>query len=222
MNHIYKTVLDKNTGEMKAVSEHASGYIHSSKSTKKQLKSNSSGSVLKSRLTSLVSAISLVIGTNLCVTAYADNTTYTYTYSGEKTDLVESASIPGNFNQLIGNGTTLGIFKADNESNILVDYAVNEEKDNIPKFILAGYADLTGQDQFYNPVTDPNGENLDHIILDGNKITIENSEVNGSIYAGLAHITEEITRNSTCDSLSSTCSSDSNDILSNKKSDGIS
>ena len=193
MNHIYKTIFNKKTGQITVVSENSSnqsrsqqGSDHKKKAIQENKPSTSISIISKSALTL---AIGLILGGT---TAFAETI-----YTGDSADLKTSQSVGGNFDQLIGSSTANGVVAFDTNNPVIpsvsnTDITIDYSSGTTPNFVLSGYSYVNGDD------------NIENIDASKNTITLKQGEINGPIYAGLAHYTS-ITDDITCPNTTMNC-----------------
>lgn len=117
MNHIYKTIFNKSTGEIKVTSEHASSHSRSQTISAQTTQSKALKSIYSHSQTILAYTIGLILSMNSMTSSATD-----YTYTGTASELITSDdnSISGNFNQLIGSNVAKGIMQQNNQSNVTI------------------------------------------------------------------------------------------------------
>ena len=194
MNHIYKTIFNKRTGQIAVVSEKASNQSRSqngSDQKKERSTENKSSSFVKAiNKNTLTTAIIIILGSSTTFAAIE--------YTGNSSDLTTSQSIGGNFNQLIGNSTANGVTEfnsnspytpLDSNADVTINYSSATQ---VPDFVIAG-STFASMDSILAIITASN-----------NQITLEQGAINGPIYAGLAHATS-ITGDIDCATTPSKC-----------------
>lgn len=171
MNHIYKTIFNKRTGQISVVSEKSSNHSQSQQSrgvTKKVTLENKfdnfSNLITKRALTIAISLILSSTG------SFAD-----IIYKGDS-ELTISQNIGGNFDQVINNSNSLGIIDLDaSNTTIIINYLSGIS----PEFVVAGYNYLKSSED------EKTSNSLN------NNIKIENGNIDGNIYSGLSHISNK-------------------------------
>lgn len=172
MNHIYKTILDRNTGVIKAVAENASGHCKS-QTKKGQIREVTPISTIKKNkgnIKILSFAVALIFNGLVMTFSHAE------TYTGDGNTLKTSNQVSTQFEQLINNTTAKGILgNSVNGNKILtIDYASG----TTPDFVVLGYETVN------------DGNNAEKKETNNNQIIFERGNIAGNIYAGLSHYTK--------------------------------
>ncbi|MEB3753640.1 autotransporter domain-containing protein [Acinetobacter sp. MD2(2019)] len=173
MNKIYKTVLNKNTGEIVAVSEKETSNSRSQCGTNpKNSEIEIHGLDLQSddlpKLSTKKRALVLVVGLSLA-SFYSSNAFAATTYDGTAT-LTDSTLVGGNFSQIINNPAGKGVYDAtESDADVTVNYATGDT----PDFVLAGYSSVNADN------TAEAKKSLN------NTVTLQQGKINGNVYAGL-------------------------------------
>jgi len=149
MNHIFKTVFNKQTMKTVVVSEKVSGNHQSQSGTNKNIESiTQEASTLAAKRNSLAISIGLVLST-LC----SANTFAITPYTGDLSTLTQSINISESFSQLIAGKNASGVYDngittLDTETTPIgiiqsdADITVNYSTGTTPDFILAGYSSV--------------------------------------------------------------------------------
>ncbi len=175
MNHINKSILNHETGLTNAnLMRGENDYKSHNANLKNQNLNNKNYSIRSFRDTLLASSfLFFILGTVSSAQQI---------YDGNASLLVTGGSIAGNFENLIGTGSSLGFIARDdngepilNGANAIVDFS----NGTTPDFVVVGYSALFG-------TTDKT------TTTNTNTLTLTNGSVNGDIYVGLSHYTDVV------------------------------
>ncbi|OTG87463.1 hypothetical protein B9T31_02875 [Acinetobacter sp. ANC 4558] len=198
MNHVYKTILNKKTGQIVVVSEKASNH-DKSQSQKDSKRSKSIENKQKSCLISLqetsLKKSSLAFSIGLVSTLLSANL-FATTYTGNASQLVNSTTLDGNFDKLIDSTSANGLLDTN---SITIDYTSG----TAPDFVVVGYE-----------TTDINKTVASS---NNNTVTLKQGNIHGNVYAGLAHSTL-VTGNVDCSDLAAQCNNAVNELSINATS----
>lgn len=179
MNHIFKTLLNRKTGEINVVSEnarcgHKSNSLNSSMGSDCDHKTSIHYSRKSFKKTVLAYSTSLIFFSLLNTASFAADQTYNSSVA-----LQNISAISGNLNKLLGSDILQGVISTEpnndislSNANLIIDYT----NATIPDFSIAGYSGLFGSNQTTST-------------LNNNSVTLKNGNINGHVYAGLVHYT---------------------------------
>ena len=186
MNHIYKTVLNKRTGEIQVVSEKTT-QCYKSKSGTMEIKSNDDSvdqdlsQATKNKQSIQKSALTVAVG--FALTTLLNSTVFAGTfYTGDPNTLITSTSVGGKFEQLLDNSTAQGLLETGTKTevegvstlsgaNVTIDYTAGAK----PDFIVAGYTYVNDSDT------------AETVAVINNTINLKQGALDDNVYAGLAH-----------------------------------
>lgn len=180
MSHISKNILKSNAdlinvNLMRGKTEHI---IHNSSDEEKDF--NNKGITRKRH--SIRSFKNALLASSVLLFIFSTNSFAQQIYDGNPSLLVTSGSISGNLQNIIGNGLLKGFIARDNNgepiltgANAVIDFS----NGTVPGFVVIGYSGL------YDTKEKISATN-------GNILTLVNGSIDGDIFAGLVHFTDEI------------------------------